>query len=221
MPVHLASLALIPMGWGIAVIVATATAIAAWPDAMLRVTPMPAASILLYAAGLAWLCIWRSKIHFAGLALMFLALALYATTSPPDALISPDAKLIAIRTQTGFVVLRQKKASSFILAQWQPIAAGAAFTPFDPTTCAQSACQFGPIAVVPTAAACPQPATVILSPQPLRHACDAQNRIVIDRFSVWRQGATAIWLQNNHKTRILTDKDIQGTRPWVPPWPDW
>ena len=221
MPVHLSSLALIPMGWGIAVIVATASAIAAWPDAMLRVTPMPAASILLYAAGLAWLCIWRSKIQFAGLAVMVLALAFYATTSPPDALISPDAKLIAIRTQTGFVVLRQKKASSFILAQWRPIAAGAPFTPFDPATCGQSACQFGPIVVVPTAAACPQTAAVILSPQPLRHACDGQNRAVIDRFSVWRQGATAIWLQNDHKIRILTDKDIQGARPWVPPWPDW
>jgi len=221
MPVHLAALALVPMGWGIAVIVATADAIAAWPDAMLRVTPMPAAAILLYAAGLAWLCVWRSKIHYVGLALMVLALGVYGAARPPDALVSPDARLIAVRTESGFIVLRQKKASAFMLAQWQPISAGAPFTQVDPATCAATACRFGAIVVVPSAAACPQDAAVVLSPEPLRHECDAAARVVIDRFSVWREGATAIWLDGNQKIRVLTDKDVQSARPWVPAWPDW
>jgi competence protein ComEC len=221
MPLHAAALALIPMGWGIAVIVACANAIATWPDAMLRVTPMPADSILLYAAGLAWLCIWRSKVSFLGLGFMALALAVYAGARPPDALVSPDAKLIAVRTEHGFLVLRQKKASNFVLAQWQPVWAGAPFTPVDPASCTQNACQFGAILVVPNAAACSETAAVILSPEPLRDACDGEGRVVIDRFSVWREGAIAVWLQTDRKIRVLSDKDVQGARPWVPAWPDW
>ena len=221
MPLHAAALALIPMGWGIAVIVACANAIATWPDAMLRVTPMPAASILLYAAGLAWLCIWRSKVSFLGLGFMALALAVYAGARPPDALVSPDAKLIAVRTEHGFLVLRQKKASNFVLAQWQPVWAGAPFTPVDPASCTQNACQFGAILVVPDAAACSETAAVILSPEPLRDACDGEGQVVIDRFSVWREGAIAVWVQKTGKIRVLSDKDVQGARPWVPAWPDW
>jgi competence protein ComEC len=222
MPLGLAPLALIPMGWGIALIVACANLIATWPDAMLRVTPMPAAAILLYAAGLAWLCIWRHRKRFFGPPLMLAALLVYAATKPPDALVSPDARLIALRAPTGFLLLRAKKASAFTLAQWQPVWGGAALTPFDSGPCAgQPTCQIGAILVALTAPdACPAGAPLVLSPEPLRGACDAPGRVVVDRFTVWRLGAVAAWVSPNG-VRLRTDKDVEGTRPWVPPWPDW
>jgi ComEC/Rec2-related protein len=52
MPFGLSSLALVPMGWGISVILWLTSRITAWPEAMLRIPPMPGPAILLIAAGL-------------------------------------------------------------------------------------------------------------------------------------------------------------------------
>jgi competence protein ComEC len=40
----------------------------------------------------------------------------------------------------------------------------------------------------------------------------------VDRFSVWRDGAHAIWLEPSGP-RIMSDREYRGTRPWVPPPP--
>jgi competence protein ComEC len=53
---------------------------------------------------------------------------------------------------------------------------------------------------------------------PLHGACAAPGTIVIDRFSVWRNGAIAAWL-SPRGTKIRSDRQAQGSRPWVPPWP--
>jgi competence protein ComEC len=222
MPVGLGWLALVPMGWGIGVIVACANAIASWPDAMLRVTPMPGTAILFYAAGLAWLCIWRGQKRFLGLPLMAAGLVVYAQVRPPDALVSPDAKLIALRGPAGLLLLQGKKASKFTLAQWQPVWGGVALTPFAAGPCdGATFCTLGKMAVaLAPPAACAGPAVLVLSPEPLRGACDAPGRVVVDRFTVWRLGAVAAWVRPG-EVRLLTDKDVEGSRPWVPEWPGW
>ena len=53
---------------------------------------------------------------------------------------------------------------------------------------------------------------------PLRVSCRYGQGIVIDRFTVWRNGAVAAWITGSHVT-LLTDRQVQGSRPWVPPWP--
>ena len=60
MPFGLAAPPLIAMSWGIGIILWLTSRIAAWPHAMLPIAPMPDEAILLIAAGLIWLCIWRS-----------------------------------------------------------------------------------------------------------------------------------------------------------------
>jgi competence protein ComEC len=40
----------------------------------------------------------------------------------------------------------------------------------------------------------------------------------VDRFTVWRNGSTAIWLDRDG-ARIVTDRSERGVRPWVPPPP--
>ena len=40
----------------------------------------------------------------------------------------------------------------------------------------------------------------------------------LDRFSVWRDGAQAVWMTANGP-RILSDRAYRGERPWVPPPP--
>jgi competence protein ComEC len=63
-------------------------------------------------------------------------------------------------------------------------------------------------------------AVLVISPEPLRGACDGSRQPVIDRFSVWRDGAIAIWLKP-HGISVSTDRQAQGNRPWVPAWPTW
>jgi competence protein ComEC len=221
MPLGAASLTLVPMGWGIKIIVWTTAQISAWPDAMLRVTPMPSLSILLYAAGLAWLCIWRSRPRLAGLAAMAASLAVYAAARPPDVLVSPDAKLIAISAAPDLFLFRAKKASGFTLAQWQPVWGGAGFSPLDQSQCNANLCTIttksGPVAVaLSPPASCPA-AILVISPEPLHGVCRTP---FIDRFSAWHDGAIAAWL-TPAGIRLLTDRQVEGTRPWVPPWPEW
>jgi competence protein ComEC len=219
MPAHLEILALAPMGWGIAVIVWCTGVIAAWPDAMLCVPPMPDAAILLFAGGLAWLCIWRSRPRLAGLVLWLLAIIPCAMARPPDALVSPDARLIALAAPPQFLLLRRPKASAFTLAQWRPVWAGAAFTG---NLCADDFCKVatpqGAVLVTLTVPESCPPAVLVLAPVPLRGACDGPGMTVIDRFTVWREGAVAAWITQGG-IRLRTDRQVQGDRPWVPAWP--
>jgi competence protein ComEC len=53
-------------------------------------------------------------------------------------------------------------------------------------------------------------ARLAVSAEPIRLACARLPRI--DRFTVWREGAQAIWLS---PLRIVSDAAWRGHRPWV------
>jgi competence protein ComEC len=59
--------------------------------------------------------------------------------------------------------------------------------------------------------------SVVVSAEPLRLDCGGTVP-VIDRFSVWREGAHAIWLDPDG-ARVVTDRGLRGDRPWVVPRP--
>jgi competence protein ComEC len=228
MPFGAAYLALVPMGWGIGVIVWLTRVIAAWPGAMLHIKPMGGLPILLIAFGLAWLCLWRSKPRFLGLAAMLAGLLAYSTDQPPDVLISADARLIALAGPLGahppeVLLFRQPKAAGFVVSQWQAVWNGAAFAAPDPLQCNAAFCRppsrFNNVvvAIAPPFADCPD-ATLVVSPKPLHGVCDGAGRVVVDRFTVWRDGAIAAWVTAN-AVRLQTDRETQGSRPWVMPWP--
>jgi competence protein ComEC len=231
MPFGLAAFALLPMGWGISIIVWLTQEISAWPGAMLRIQPVSGIAILCFAFGLVWLCLWRSLPRLAGIAFMLAGFIIYASSRPPDALVSPDAKLIAIRMATEVLLHRQPKAASYTVAQWQSVWGDLPLQNFDPTvpqqnvTCQDTGCLFatenGPImlALVPPYTGC-KAAVLILAAEPLRGACDAPGHLVIDRFSVWRDGAMAVWI-SPHGFYLRTDRQVQGSRPWVPDWPEY
>jgi competence protein ComEC len=228
MPFGGAALALIPMGWGIAGIVWLTGVIAAWPGAMLHIKPMSGLAILLIAGGLTWLCLWRSAPRFLGLAAMLAGLLVYMAYRPPDLLISSDAKLIALQVYPGngasaITLFRQPKATSFIISQWQAVWNGVPFTPADALQCPKGFCRppsrFSNIivALTPPFVDCPV-ATLVVSAKPLRGVCGGEGRVVVDRFTVWRDGAVAAWVSPT-SVRLRTDREVEGNRPWVLPWP--
>ena len=61
-------------------------------------------------------------------------------------------------------------------------------------------------------------ASVIVSAEPARGLVPEPWPALVDRFTVWRYGAVAIWLNGRH-AYVLTDRAYRGVRPWVPPPP--
>ena len=61
-------------------------------------------------------------------------------------------------------------------------------------------------------------ASVIVAAEPARRLCPKPWPKLVDRFTVWRDGPVAIWLDPGG-ARVLTDRAERGARPWVPPPP--
>ena len=60
--------------------------------------------------------------------------------------------------------------------------------------------------------------SVTVSAEPARGLCPRPWPQLVDRFTVWRNGSAAIWLEADG-ARVVTDRSERGDRPWVPPPP--
>ena len=234
LPFGLDWLAFIPMGWGVQAILWVARTTAALPAATFGVPHMPPWGLAATALGIAWLGLWRSPMRLLGVPLIALGLASPMLVRPADLLVSADARLIAVRAQ-GEVFLQQASgASKFTREAWmQYWAAGkvSAMPGEGPAgggaiTCQKEACMLRPrpdakAALLMRGALRPEgcaEASVIVSAEPARGLCPKPWPGLVDRFTVWKYGAAAIWLNGRH-AYILTDRTYRGVRPWVPPPP--
>ena len=163
---------------------------------------------------------------------------------PPDLLVSADARLIAVRTTHGVFIQAAADAPRFTQESWQQFWASGQLRPMNvgprmapeeiacgPESCLVRARPAGPAALLLTGYADPLPseelaaqadpegcdeAVVVVSPEPARGRCFGPP--LVDRFTVWRNGAHAIWLERGIAT-VLSDRAERGERPWVPPPP--
>ena len=232
MPLHLEQLALVPMSWGVQGLLLIAHTVAAWPDATLPVPHMPAWGLALLALGMAWLGLWRSRVRFAGVAVILCALASPLAVRPPDLLVSADAQLIAVRTTHGVFVEAASGGARFTQESWgqywasgpaRPLNVGPRVAPEEiacgATSCLLRAHPGGPAALLLTGPGKPEgcdDAVVVVAAEPARGRCFGPP--LVDRFTVWRNGAYAIWLDAG-VAGLLSDRAERGVRPWVPPPP--
>ncbi|MBC9175461.1 ComEC/Rec2 family competence protein [Roseomonas ludipueritiae] len=243
MPFGLEGLALAPMGWGVEGILWVARTVAGWPGAALSATPIPPWGLGLISLGMLWLCLWQRPWRLLGLPMMLVGSLSAAWMTPPDILVSADARLIAFRTAHGVYLQRGSGASSLVRESWLRNWAEEEVVPVplqgrteDGTLdCTPAACRFQPrpnsaaalllraektrakeaAPPIQASAHCGE-AAVLLSPEPIRGRC--RGAAEVDRFTVWRSGSHAIWLEANGP-RIISDRDWRGRRPWVPPPP--
>jgi competence protein ComEC len=226
---------LVPMGWGVQAILAVAHTTASWPAAVLPVRHAPAWGLALVGLGMAWLGLWRSRLRLAGLLLLAVGLASPLLTRPADMLISDDARLIAVRTQAGLFLEQATGASRFTRDDWIDYWAVGPPHPLPQIgtaadgaiACDATGCALRPVAgatgafvvrTPPLTADICHRSAVLVAAAPARGLCARPWPALVDRFTVWRYGATAIWLDPHH-VRILTDRGFRGTRPWVIPLP--
>ena len=228
MPLHLEAAALLPMGWGEAAILWIGRGVSALPGATVAVPHLAGWGLALVALGIAWTGLWRSRVRLAGVALVLAGLASPGLAPPPDMLVSADARLIGLRTGAGVFVQARSGNSAFTRDSWQQMWDGGPLLPLPegtPAVCSETACWVqaaGQAALLlrspidPTAdlaAACGM--AVVVAAEPLRLHC--RPRVpVVDRFSVWREGAHAIWLTVGG-ARVVSELSWRGVRPWAPP----
>src|SRR5262249_39510792 len=107
-----------PAGWGIAAILWTARTVAGWPGAVALVPAMPPAGIALVSLGGLWLCLWRRRWRYGGLAPRPPRLAFLLPRPRPGNPGSEDAKLVAVREADGSLRLSSGAADRFIGQEW-------------------------------------------------------------------------------------------------------
>jgi competence protein ComEC len=232
MPFGLEGLALVPMGWGASVIIAIAQYTAALPDATVAVPHMPAWGLAVLSVGIAWLGLWRSWIRVLGIAAIAVGIVSPAFDRPPDILLSADAGLIGFRTDDGVFLQQTRSGSNFTRDAWftrwnvsdaAPLPAAGSAPVF---ICERDSCVFRPRPTDVTAILTRGPtrptscagAAVVVSAEPARGVCAWPSPRLADRFTVWKDGSVAIWLEPRG-ARVLTDREDRGERPWVPPPP--
>jgi competence protein ComEC len=213
MPLHLESLALAPMSWGISAILWIGRSVSSWPDATVSVPHMPGWGLAVVAGGLAWCGLWRTRLRWAGALAVAIGLASPAVSPPPDLLVSADARLIGLRGEDGVMLARAPGASNFTLDAWKVLWRAPPLRPMP--GCGQPACALhgDPAVLLLSGNAGPSAcvAALLVSAEPIRLDCDAPR---IDRFSVWRDGAHAVWFDPGG-VRVLSDRANRGSRPWV------
>lgn len=241
MPFGLDGPALWAMGQGVEATLAVARVVAAWPEAAPVLPPIPGPALAVASFGFCWLALWRGRLRLAGVPVLAGALAQGLAQAPPDMLVSPDARIVALRTTDGVFLQELPGASGFARdSMLRRLGAGSALplpvagaAAQGALACSETACRFHPrdgadavllrtappprgqrAAPVDTAAlraACGQVA-VIVAAEPIRPRCGSGESI--DRFTVWRGGAQAVWL--GPAPRVVSDRRWRGDRPWVP-----
>jgi competence protein ComEC len=241
-PLGLEALPLAVMGWGVDAILWVARVVAAWPGAALSVAPIPGWGMAVTALGLCWLCLVRGGWRWLSVPAVAAGLASGAAVAPPLALASADGRLFALVVDGQPFLERRPGAQRFLQEQWlrgfgeedaptlprEGEAAGGRIA------CTPELCLLRDTAGAPLVALWRPPpprrnaprsdpppgphpacgaAPVLLSPEPVRGRC-AESRVV-DRFSLWRDGAHAVLAGGT----VVSDRAHRGERRWVPPRP--
>jgi competence protein ComEC len=235
MPFGLEDWALVPMGWGVDLVIRSAEWVAAWPGAALTLPSMPMAALAAMTLGGLWLCLWKRPIRWAGLAGVAAGVAVAMLARQPDVLVDGRGRLLAVRTADGGLAVSSHTLARFEREVWVRQAGLEEDTPWEEAEgegeegrlrCDSLGCILHvggrTIALVKDAAALLEDcrlADAIVSLVPVRRECPAAQAVV-DRFDLWREGAHALRVEGDGRIRVESVNGLRGRRPWVIRPPD-
>jgi competence protein ComEC len=221
------------MGWGCDAIVDIARAVSGWGGSTGLWPAMPVWGLAVLTVGGLWLCLWQRRWRLAGVPLIAIGMASAAFERGPDILVSADGRLVATRGADGSLQLSTDRAAKLTRETWLRRAGQAdppaVWPPAGRSTdgvlaCDRASCLYrssGHVAaLVRDASALAEDcrhADVLVATVPVRRRC-ASATVVIDRFSLWRDGGHALWL-DAPEVRVQSVRASRGERPWVPPLP--
>lgn len=227
MPFGLEGPVLTVMGAGIDAVLWVAQGVSEWPGAVVHASAMPVGGLVLIALGGLWLCLWRLRWRYLGIAAILAGLVTVPLHRGPDIILSDDARLMAVRLSDGRLSLSNSRRDRFLADMWlehygeaqTEVWPEGGHAPGGRLACDGLGCTYRladfEIALLRDGLALDDDcrrADVVISAVPVRHRCP-KPRLVIDRFDLWRNGATALWVDGN-SLRIRTVAEQQGNRPW-------
>jgi competence protein ComEC len=220
MPFGLEHWALAPMGWGTEGVIRIAATVADWPGAVLLLPAMPSLALALLSGGLVWLCLWRRSWRRAGLVAVVAGIAIMPFARPPDLLVDEEGRVFALRGTDGALALTSERTAKFETGIWLRRNAQTETAPMKDLACDEASCiwraggQVVALVTRPEAVAedCAT-ATVVVSRVPVPRGCRGPLA-VIDKWSLWRDGAHAVWL-SPEGVRVESVRQVAGDRPWV------
>ena len=229
MPFGLEAVALQAMGKGIDAVLEVAAFVVDLPAAVMSVASMPVGSLIAYALGGLWLCLWQRPWRFLGVAGFAIGAGLPLLHQPPDIFISGDARNAAIRLENTTLSVMERRIGRFDREQWSRISGATAvsFWPVDGAApggqlrCDALGCIYSKenhlVAFVKDGRALVEDchsATLLISREPLRGLDCPHPTVVIDRFDLWREGAHSVRLKPDGPF-VESVRAVRGRRPWV------
>ena len=230
-PLGLERLALVPMGWGIDLVVVMAEWVAGWPGAVLHSPSLPPIGYAAIILGGLWLALWRTRWRRWGAIPLVLGLASQPLANPPDILVTGDAALAGIRSGDGVLLVSESRRNRFERDVWMRRLGVASWERFPSAgrseradlACDGLGCIYRLDAVTlalprdPRALAedCRE-ADILVATIAVPRDCSEPD-LVIDFFDLRAEGAHALWLDPDPaRTKIVTVRQLRGRRPWVP-----
>jgi len=237
MPFGLEKLALIPMSWGLEVIMATAYYVSNLPGATMEIPAIDGKALILIVIGALWLGIWRLKWRYLGIPVIVASIIMGATYIQPDILIDNGGKMIGLRGEDNSISLSKLNASRIVKDRWrqrlgQDEVVRWEYDTFAPEnsegrelSCDTLSCLYRSaradhllISLVQNEQALMEDcknADVIVSLVPVEINCAASH--VLDRWDFFNNGGYAIWLPNEQggDVRLENFKASRGNFPWV------
>ncbi|MEQ9488372.1 MAG: ComEC/Rec2 family competence protein [Alphaproteobacteria bacterium] len=229
MPFGLESIVFWPAITGLHGILTIAKTIGALEGALLRFPMLPVAGLLAVVAGGLWLCLWRARWRHFGWIGITVGVSIGMTAPRPDILVSGDARLMGVGFDTGTVLaLNTIRRERFTADQWrQAYGFDYPVTFADEKERTDFGCdRFGCLLTRKdrTVALVSDPraliddcrlSDVVIAPIPVyRRLCD-RPETVIDFFSLYRNGAHALFITESGITIETAEKG--GDRLWLRP----
>lgn len=241
MPAAVVALCLSPFGmdawaWrlaamGMETVLAIATEVASWRGAV-SVTPQwPLSALLVLTFGGLWLCLSQAPWRLGGLLAIPASVLLVAMVAPPSLFVAASGENAGFVTDDadGAITVYATRRNKFASTMWteatglDPMRA----TPIameEVLSCDASGCA----GLLPQGGV----ASFIESPQVLEEDCARADLVVaffpvsasdwrrckallIDRRSIWRRGAHAVWINEQGDMIVRTASDVRGHRPWT------
>ncbi len=211
------------MGLGLEGVLAIAHAVASWPGAERNVVAFGPEALILFALGLAWLCLWRTPLRWGGAPILAAALALAAFPARPDVVIDASGRALAARTPDGRLTLVGASPGGFAAKVWfaadgssAPTREAARGVRCDAYGCVAPLAGGGLVALSWDARGLEEDcrrATLVVTRREAPAAC-AETAAVIDRKILAATGALSLTRSGEGFSGVAA-LDPSGSRPWT------
>jgi competence protein ComEC len=236
MPAAITGAFLMPLGlekfplkiaeWSVVAIIKTAEIVSQWPYAVYHADAWPMWILVMMCFGGLWICLWRDKIRWLGVAPILAGVILIPMTPRADILISEGGRLFAVRDGKGILWISSVRAEKFVRDAWIEREAGPGHDFWEddgaPVSCDDEACLYRHkdrlVSFVKEYTAlgkdCAAASVVISDLYIKRNLCDTAG-LVVGRSELKHKGAHALYFKDDGSLTLRTVYKERGERPWT------